>query len=65
MQPEIIIISAGAGNRFGHPHQEVLDRAAAVGTAVLRTDQLGSIAVTSDGKRMWWEAYNPIDTQTQ
>ncbi|MBE2198016.1 MAG: DNA internalization-related competence protein ComEC/Rec2 [Anaerolinea sp.] len=57
VQPHIIIISAGADNRFGHPHQELLDRAQGMGTAVLRTDQLGSIEVITDGQTMWWQAW--------
>lgn len=58
VRPQIMVISAGDGNNFGHPHQEVLDRATQVGAAVLRTDELGSIAVTTDGEQMWWEAEN-------
>ena len=37
-------------------HAEVLARATEVGAAVLRTDELGSIAVITDGARMWWQA---------
>ncbi|MFW5942611.1 MAG: DNA internalization-related competence protein ComEC/Rec2 [Chloroflexota bacterium] len=56
VQPQFVIISAGADNDFGHPHEEVLQRAADVGAAVLRTDQLGTIEVITDGERVWWEA---------
>ena len=56
VRPQIIIVSAGEDNRFGHPHQEVLERARAIGAAVLRTDELGTIEVISDGEVMWWEA---------
>jgi competence protein ComEC len=56
VRPQIIIISAGEGNRFGHPHDEVLQRAAEVGAAVLRTDELGTIEVVSDGQTMSWQA---------
>ncbi|MCP4944278.1 MAG: MBL fold metallo-hydrolase, partial [Planctomycetaceae bacterium] len=56
VQPQIVIISAGADNRFGHPHEEVLDRIAAVGAVVLRTDELGTIELTTDGEVMWWQA---------
>lgn len=54
IQPQMMVISSGADNRFGHPHEEVLTRAVARGTAVLRTDQLGTIEVRTDGARMWW-----------
>jgi len=47
---------AGESNRYGHPSQELLRRAANVGAAVLRTDELGTIEVITDGRAMWWEA---------
>ena len=43
---------------YGHPSQELLRRAANVGAAVLRTDELGSIEVVTDGREMWWQAGN-------
>ena len=56
VQPQIIIVSAGVDNRFGHPAPEMLERATAVGAVVLRTDELGSITVTTDGESMSWQA---------
>lgn len=56
IRPQIIIVSAGADNRFGHPAPEMLQRAYDAGAAVLRTDELGTIAVMSNGQEMWWEA---------
>lgn len=43
--PEIAVISVGAGNRYGHPAQQVLDRLERYGCQVLRTDQLGNIII--------------------
>lgn len=43
VRPEIIFVSAGADNSYGHPAQEMLDRAAAVGAAVYRTDLHGTL----------------------
>ena len=54
VQPRIMIVSAGANNQFGHPHPEVLERAALMRTAVLRTDQLGTIELITDGEQLWW-----------
>lgn len=51
VQPRLAVISAGAGNTFGHPHPAVLERLA--GVEVLRTDLHGRIEVVSDGVRMW------------
>ena len=56
VQPQIIIVSAGVDNRFGHPAPEMLERAAAVRAVVLRTDELGSITVNTDGTTMSWQA---------
>jgi competence protein ComEC len=56
VRPQIVIVSAGAGNRFGHPAPEMLQRARDVGAAVLRTDELGTIEVITDGQTMWWQA---------
>jgi beta-lactamase superfamily II metal-dependent hydrolase len=47
--PEGVIISLGAGNSYGHPHQEALDRISASGAQyLLRTDVFGTITVTSN-----------------
>jgi competence protein ComEC len=56
LQPRFVVISAAAGNREGLPHPDTLGRLYAAGTAVLRTDELGTISVASDGKRLWWQA---------
>ena len=56
VQPQIIIVSAGKENKFGHPRPEMLQRAQNVGATVLRTDELGTIEVVSDGRTIWWQA---------
>jgi competence protein ComEC len=47
--PRAAVISSGRGNRYGHPHPEILDRLARHGIGIWRTDLLGSITVTTDG----------------
>jgi competence protein ComEC len=54
VSPAIAIVSAGAGNRYGHPAERVLERYEAPGVAVLRTDLGGNVTISSDGDRMWW-----------
>lgn len=45
--PAALVISVGAGNKFGHPDQRILERAAASGINVKRTDQDGDIKIIS------------------
>lgn len=42
-KPDYIFVSAGADNAYGHPAQEMLDRAAKYGCAVYRTDIHGTL----------------------
>jgi competence protein ComEC len=44
-RPRVAAISVGAGNDYGHPSREVLDRLASAGAAVMRTDLVGTIDV--------------------
>jgi len=53
---DIAVISSGVDNQYGHPHPAVLGRLSDAGSAVLRTDELGTIEVITDGEVMWWEA---------
>lgn len=52
VRPVFAVISAGQDNRFRHPHPETLDRLAAQGARVLRTDRDGLVTVRSDGRRL-------------
>jgi competence protein ComEC len=54
---QYVIVSAGEGNNYGHPHEEVLERVADVGAAVLRTDELGTIELITNGEQLWWESH--------
>jgi competence protein ComEC len=49
VRPGVAIISVGAGNSYNHPGASALDRLEKVGAAVFRTDQLGTVAVSTDG----------------
>lgn len=44
-RPEVVVISVGAGNSYGHPHAAALRYYRAAGRAVYRTDQNGDVVV--------------------
>jgi competence protein ComEC len=46
IRPRIAVASAGTGNPYGHPARSTLERLAAAGARVFRTDVDGSVAVT-------------------
>jgi hypothetical protein len=48
VSPAVSVIEVGAGNDYGHPHKETLDRLQKV-SKVYRTDLDGTITVTTDG----------------
>jgi competence protein ComEC len=50
VSPHVAVYSAGAGNSFGHPHPEVVDRLLAAGVTLYGTDVHGSVTVVTDGE---------------
>ena len=50
MKPDVVVISNGRGNPYGHPVPYVLERYRALGSKVLRTDQDGQVEVSTDGQ---------------
>ncbi len=49
VSPKIAVISLGKGNSYGHPHEVTLKSLADTGARIYRTDELGTIVITSDG----------------
>lgn len=47
---QAVVISVGVNNDYGHPHEAVLRRYATANMKVYRTDQHGTITITSNGK---------------
>ncbi len=56
-RPDYAVISAGRANRFGHPHPEALERLAARGVRVYRTDRDGAVVFRSDGEALTVETF--------
>ena len=52
ISPEYTVISAGRDNTYGHPHQEVLDILAQVGSQIFSTAESGTIKFETDGETM-------------
>lgn len=50
VQPEVCLISCGAGNDYGHPHKETLAAYKKIKANVFETDKNGTITITTDGK---------------
>jgi competence protein ComEC len=50
--PVIAIIQVGKNNRYGHPHQETLDKLANANIKVYRNDLNGNVVVLTDGQEV-------------
>jgi competence protein ComEC len=46
VRPKVAIVSAGAGNPYGHPARSTIERLRATGARVFRTDTDGTVEVT-------------------
>ena len=49
VKPSVAIISCGAANSYGHPHDTILAALAGIGAEIYRTDSSGTIVIESDG----------------
>lgn len=52
VRPRVAVVSVGAGNTYGLPSKSVMENYARRGMFVLRTDELGSIVISTDGHRI-------------
>jgi len=56
VKPRVALISVGVANSYGHPSREVVQALVGRGTQVLRTDQVGTVVVRTDGHSLTVEA---------
>ncbi len=52
VDPDYAVISCGVGNSYGHPHDEVIERLTEKEIEILRTDEDGTIVLTTDGESL-------------
>jgi beta-lactamase superfamily II metal-dependent hydrolase len=57
VRPELAVASMGRNNEFGHPHPETISLLRRQQIPLLRTDQLGTITLQSDGRS--WNLVRP------
>jgi beta-lactamase superfamily II metal-dependent hydrolase len=57
VRPELAVASLGDHNDYGHPHSETVNLLKRTRIPLLRTDQLGTITITSDGRD--WHVTEP------
>ena len=57
VRPELAVASLGKNNDYGHPHSETISLLRRTGLPLLRTDQVGTITITTDGRS--WEVVEP------
>ena len=50
VNPEVVVISAGKDNQYGHPHADVVSRIEESGAAMLSTATEGTVRFVSDGR---------------
>ncbi|MGE8000183.1 MBL fold metallo-hydrolase [Lysinibacillus sp. NPDC093190] len=49
VHPEMAILSYGEGNKYGHPHAELVERLQAIGSKIYATAEAGTVIVSTDG----------------
>ncbi len=57
VRPALAVASLGKDNSYGHPHSETLSLLRRARLPLMRTDQLGTIVITSDGRT--WQVVEP------
>ena len=63
VRPRYVVVSCGLGNSYGHPHAEPMERFAALGAQVLRTDRDGSVVIAAAGTGLQSYTANAADEQ--
>ena len=57
VKPDLVVISCGRHNRYGHPAPEAMERIRKSGAKILDTEYDGAITVRSDGEKVRAETF--------
>ena len=57
VRPQLVTVSCGVDNKFGHPAPEVIRRYEQMGLTIFRTDKVGAIQIVIDGEEMRAEGW--------
>jgi competence protein ComEC len=52
VNPKVAIISVDKGNKYGHPHKDILDRLISLHIPFIKTSDLGNIVFETDGVKL-------------
>ncbi|MDR1668992.1 MAG: MBL fold metallo-hydrolase [Oscillospiraceae bacterium] len=64
VMPEYAVISCGAGNTYGHPHDDLLSRLRDADGTLYRTDMQGTVTCVSDGETLSFSVERNANAQT-
>ena len=62
VQPEIAIISCGAGNRYGHPHKELVERLKRYTGKIYNTAECGAVRLRVKKEKIKISCYRTGDS---
>ncbi|MBQ5954059.1 MAG: DNA internalization-related competence protein ComEC/Rec2 [Lachnospiraceae bacterium] len=63
--PAYAVISCGRNNRYGHPHEETLQRLTAAGCRIFRTDRCGALRITADGETITAGCFKKVKEEAE
>lgn len=57
VRPQLVLVSYGEGNSYGHPHEEALERFRQAGCRVMKTGELGAVMLHVEKGRVEYHGY--------
>lgn len=64
VNPSYAVISCGAENSYGHPHDGTLQKLEKLGVEILRTDEDGTVLIASGGHGLeLWTGLNSVEAK--